>query len=810
MNSHYQVIVIGGGVVGASVLYHLTQRAVHDVLLVERSELTSGSTWHAAAGFHALNSDPNIAALQSYTIKLYEKIEKESGQSVGMHMTGGYVIATTLQRWEWLKAEWARQQTLGIDARLVTAEEIVAACPIVEPRGVLGGLFDANEGHLDPHGVTHAYATAARKLGATVILRNRVCALTAMPQGGWRVETEQGTVTCEHIVNAAGLWARRVGRMAGVNLPLTPMQHHYLISDDVPLLASLRTEMPSVTDLAGFTYLRQERNGVLLGVYEREPRHWKVDGADWDFGMELLPEDIERISEELAIGFARFPALREVGIRKWVNGAFTFTPDGNPLVGPVPGLRNYWAACGCMAGFSQGGAIGLVLANWIVDGEPGADVFGMDVARYGAYAANNQYLRDTTAQFYARRFVMAYPNEELPAGRPLLMAPSHDAQKAAGARFGVVHGMETPQYFAAEHPDFVEQPSLRRSNAHEFVATEVAANRSAAGLLDTNVYARYEITGRGAEAWLDRLLSNALPSQGRIRLAPMLSPSGKLMGDLSVSRLAEDRYWLVGSYSCQEWHQRWFHEHLPRTGVMIENLSESWLGFSISGPRSRDILQLLAREDVGDAALPFLACRRMDFGVASGVIARVSFTGELGYELTVPAMQQRTLWQLLLATGCPLGLRPIGLRALDSLRLEKGYGIWSREYATSYTPAASGLDRFVAYDKGDFIGRAAAMKDREIAAGQRLVLLAIDATDADATGFEPVWMGNRRVGFVTSGGYGHHVKQSLAMAYVEREIAANPQALEVHVMGERRSAHVLREPPYDPQGLKLRGCAGHT
>ncbi len=805
MKSHYRVVVIGGGVVGASVLYHLTHRGLSDVLLVERAELTAGSTWHAAAGFHALNDDPNIAALQSYTIKLYRQIEKESGQSVGMHMTGGYSLATTPLRWEWLKAEWALHQSLGIEARIATPEEIVADCPIVDPAGLLGGLFEPNEGHLDPHGTTHAYAGAARQRGAHVVLRNRVLALTSLPQGGWRVDTERGPVTTEHVVNAAGLWARRVGRMAGIELPLTPMQHHYLITGDVPALVARRSEMPSVTDLEGFTYLRQERNGVLLGVYERNPRHWKTEGADWDYGMELIPEDIDRISEELAIGFARFPVLRDVGIRKWVNGAFTFTPDGNPLVGPVPGRRNFWAACGCMAGFSQGGAIGLVLANWIVDGDPGADVFGIDVARYGAFASNDQYLRDTTAQFYARRFVIACPNEERPAGRPLKMTPSYDAQKAAGARFGVVWGMETPQYFAPYQPDFVEEPSLRRSNAHDIVAAEVAATRTAAGLLDTNVYARYEVSGPGAEAWLDHLLANCLPAEGRVRLAPMLAPSGKLMGDLTVARLAANRFWLVGSYTLQEWHQRWFREHQPRAGVTIENLSESWLGFSLSGPRSREILARLTREDVSDAALPFLSCRRMDLGLTQAIVARLSLTGELGYELTVPAVQQRALWETLLEHGVPLGMRPIGMRAQNSLRLEKGYGVWSLEFAQSYTPAMSGLDRFIAYNKGDFIGRAAALKEHETGAGERLVLLAIDALDADVTGFEPVWIGERRVGFVTSGAYGHHVKQSLALAYVDRAIVDESASLEVHVVGERRPACLLVEPPYDPRGLRLRG-----
>ena len=396
--------------------------------------------------------------------------------------------------------------------------------------------------------------------------------------------------------------------------------------------------MPCVTDLEGFTYLQQERKGVILGVYERNPRHWQTEGAEWDYGMELLPEDIDRISPELLIGFSRFPSLQRAGIRKWVNGAFTFTPDGNPLVGPVPGLRNFWAACGCMGGFSQGGAIGKVLAEWMVEGDPGTDIFGMDVARYGKFAADDRYLRDTTAQFYARRFVIAYPNEELPAGRPLKTTPSYEAQKALGARFGVVWGMESPQYFATGEPDFVEPPTLRRSAADRFVAAEVAATRTAAGLLDTGVYARYEVRGPGAGKWLDYLVASRLPAVGRIRLAPMLNPAGRLMGDLTVTRLDEDRYWLVGSYYLQEWHLRWFHDHLPAAGVEIENLSESWLGFSLSGPRSREILASLTHGDVSDRGLPFMGCASIEVGPTTAVVARLSLTGELGYEINVHAV----------------------------------------------------------------------------------------------------------------------------------------------------------------------------
>ncbi|HEY6056728.1 MAG TPA: FAD-dependent oxidoreductase, partial [Candidatus Limnocylindrales bacterium] len=588
-----------------------------------------------------MNSDTRIAELQKYTIGLYPQVERESDQSVGLHMSGGMELAGTPERWQWLKSELDWLRTQDTDAYLLTPDEAVEMVPIIDPKGLHGGLFDPLEGNLDPNGATQAYAGAARKRGAEVIQHNRVLSLVPLPLGGWRVETEQGTITTEHIVNAAGLWARKVGNMVGVDHPLVPMLHHYLVTEDVPQVAAIAGDMAAVTDLEGFTYLQREGNGVLLGVYERNPRHWKVEGADWDFGRELFPEELDRIMPELSIGFERFPVLQEIGIKRWVNGAFTFTPDGNPLVGPVSGIPNYWAACGCMAGFSQCGGIGLAIANWIVDGDPGYDVFGMDVARFGPYASNERYLRETTAQFYARRFVMAFPNEELPAARPLKTTPCYDAFLTDGARFTVNWGLEVPLYFAPS-PDFEEDFTLGRSNAELVVAEEVDAVRTAVGAYEIAQYARYEVTGPDAETWLDHLLSCRIPAVGNIRLAPMLNEAGRLMGDLTVARFDQDRFWLTGSYYLQDWHQRWFRRHLPVTGVDVRNVTDRWMGFSISGPESRRILERLTHEDVSNEAFGFLTCRPMDVGTARAVVGRISLTGELGYEITVPTEQHRT------------------------------------------------------------------------------------------------------------------------------------------------------------------------
>jgi dimethylglycine dehydrogenase len=689
-----------------------------------------------------------------------------------------------------------------MESELVGPAEVKKLCPIADVSGVYGGLYDPHEGHLDANGTTQAYAKGARKRGAEIILQNRVLELHPRTGGGWTVVTEQGTITAEHVVNAGGLWAKQVGMMAGIDLPVTPMEHHYLVTETVPEVAALGRELPLTVDMEGFTYLRQEHQGVLLGIYETRPKHWNTEGAPWDYGTELIPEDIDRIAPELEIGYRRFPCLQNVGIKRWVNGAFTFTPDGNPLVGPVLGLRNYWVACGVMAGFSQGG-VGLSLAQWMIEGEPGADIFGMDIARYGRFAANRSYLKAKTAEFYARRFVLTYPNEQLPAGRPLKCAPAHEAMREAGAAFGALYGLEYPLYFAGK--DFRETPTLKRSNAFRIVGREVKAVRDGVGLLDTTAFARYEVQGPGAGTWLDRLLACKLPSPGRVRLAPMLSPSGRLMGDLTILCWREDRYWLMGSYYLQRWHMRWFRDHLPASGVALRNISDEVTGFALTGPRSREVLAALTSANVSGKALPFMSCRKMEVGLLNAHIGRLSVAGELGYEINVPASEQLALRQMLLEAGRDHGLAEIGYNALNALRMEKSFGIWSREFTWAYTPGMSGLDRFTAFDKGDFIGREAALKERDKLSQRKLATLEIAAEDADASGFEPVWMGERRIGFVTSGAYGHSTGRSLAMAYLDRDVAAPGSTVEVHVIGVKRRATVLAGPAHDPTGARMRG-----
>ena len=801
MKSHYRVVVIGGGVVGASVLYHLAKFGWSDVCLIERKILTAGSSWHAAGGIHALNADPNIAALQAYTIDLLSEIQEESGQDINLHMTGGLTLAGTPDRWEWLQSAYRVFQSIGIeDVRLVTPQEAGELCPIMSTDGILGGMWADREGYIDTTGTVHAYAGGAKKRGAEVIENNRVLELIERPDG-WDVVTEKGTIHAEHVVNAAGLWAKQVGRMAGIELPVSPLNHHYLISDTIPELEKLDFEVPMTVDLEGFTYMRQDQKGILLGIYEVNHDHWMMDGAPWEYGFELQQEDTDRIEHELTLGFERYPALQEVGVKTWVNGAFTFSPDGNPLVGPVRGKQNYWCACAVMAGFLQGGGVGKSLAEWIIYGEPEADVFGMDVARYGDYAGNKRFIKETTGQFYTRRFVMTYPNEQLPAGRALKMAPANSEMTAAGARWGVSYGLETPLYFAPE--GFEEKPTLKRSNATPIVAEECRATREAVGLLDISGFSRFEVSGPQAEAWLDHVMASKLPAAGRARLAPMLSETGRLKGDLTVFNWGDGTWWIMGSYYLREWHMRWFHDHMM-DGVSVRDISDATVGFSLSGPNSLKVLEKLTDGPIAD--LPFMGCGSFDIGLVRARVGRLSVAGELGYEIHCSAVEHIGLRRELLAAGADLGMREIGFNALLSLRLEKSFGIWSAEFTQGYTPGQTGMDRWIAWDKGDFVGRDAAIAERDgPGAAQVLVTLDVSADDADASGYEPVWRNGKRVGFVTSGGYGHAVNKSLAMAMVDRDCAAEGTELSVHIVGVERAARVIAPSPYDPAGKAMRG-----
>ena len=809
MKSQARVVVIGGGVVGASVLYHLTKRGWTDVMLLERSDLTSGSTWHAAGGMHTINGDPNVAKLQQYTISLYKEIEDISGQDIGLHRTGGVMLAANEERFDWLKAMYAKGKYLGMDdLEILTPEEAARRMPLLDPAQFVGALYDPLDGHCDPYGVTHAYAKSARKNGAVVETQTKVESLTQTPDGTWHIHTNKGEIIAEHVVNAGGLWAREVGRMVGLELPVLAMEHMYLLTDDMPEVAEINEktgeEVIHAVDFDGEIYLRQERGGMLMGTYEKACVPWSEQNTPWEFGHELLEPDLDRIAPSLEVGFQHFPAFQNAGIRQIINGPFTFAPDGNPLIGPVQGMTNYWSACAVMAGFSQGGGVGLALSNWIVDGDPGLDIWAMDISRFGSYA-NMAYTNAKVRENYSRRFSIRFPNEELEAARPLLTTPIYDELKQRGGQFGASFGLETALWYAPEGVS--EQFSWKRSTDFEHVGREVAGVRESVGLSEISNFAKYRITGTDAETWLDSMLACKLPAQGRMTLAPMLKDDGRVIGDFSVARLADDTFLIIGSGLAESYHMRWFTSHLD-AGKDVSLTAESlgMVGLCIAGPDARNVIQKLTTEDMSNDSFRFMAIREMQLGMVPAIVGRVSYTGDLGYEIWLKPEYQRRLFHDLMEAGAEYNISLFGSRALNALRLEKNYGSWAREYRPIYFAHESGLDRFIAFDKpSEFIGKQAAKTALDNDEGAyRLCSFVIDAKDADVIGDEPISYQGTVCGWVTSGGYAHGASVSVAMGYVPKAYADDTQGWTVEVLGENISAAMQKQPLFDSNMSRMR------
>ena len=794
MKTTTRVAIIGGGVVGCSVLYHLTKLGWSDVMLLERSELTSGSTWHAAGGFHTLNGDTNMAALQGYTIKLYRELEAMTGMSCGLHHVGGVTLADNQDRFDMLVAERAKHRYMGLETEIIGPDEIAKIAPVTNTDGIIGGLYDPLDGHLDPSGTTHAYAKAARMGGAHIETHCKVLSTTQRADGTWDLVTDTGSVHAEHIVNAAGLWAREVGAMAGVYFPLLPMEHQYIVTEDVPQIADMIDtggEHPHVMDPAGESYLRQEGRGLCIGFYEQPCRPWAVNGTPWDFGHELLADDFDKIEDSIAFAYKRFPALESAGVKSVIHGPFTFAPDGNPLVGPVPGMRNYWSACAVMAGFSQGGGVGLTLAQWMVEGEPERDVFAMDCARFGAWITPG-YTVPKVIENYQRRFSVSYPNEELPAARGLRRTPMYDHFSSMGAVWGAQFGLEVPNYFAQTgEPDF-ETPSFRRSNAWDAVRREVKAVRSGVGINEVHNFSKFLVSGTGARAWLDRIMAGRIPQVGRLSLTPMLSPKGKLIGDFTVSCIREGLFQLTASYGSQAYHQRWFEENMA-PGVTLQNISDQRTGFQIAGPKAAEVLQSCTTVNV--AEIKFLDVIELMVGSTACLAQQVSYTGDHGFELYCDPMAQRTLWDSLWEAGKPHGMTPFGMRAMMSLRLDRFFGSWLSEFSPDYTAAETGLDRFINFRKPvDFIGRSAAEAERLTTPERQLVIFEVDALVADVVAYEPVFINGTVQGFCTSGGYSHHAEKSIAFALVPRAAVTDDLQAEIEILGQLRPAKRLLEP----------------
>ena len=661
-------------------------------------------------------------------------------------------------------------------------------------------LWDEQDGDLDPSGATYAFAKSARVHGAQYFTHTPVTGTTQRTDGSWDVTTPRGSINAEHIVNCGGLWAREVGHMQGINLPVQPMEHHYLLTEKIDGVVNHPTRLPCGIDYEANIYFRQEREGMLLGTYEPKGTPWKVNGTPWDFGHELLQPDLERIADRLELGFERIPALANAGIKDAINGPFTFGPDGNPMIGPVPGMRNYWVAVGVMAGFCQGGGVGLTMAEWMIDGEPSIDVWAMDVARFGEFATPDWGTVKSTEN-YERRFVMTFPNETLPKGRMQKTTALYDRLVAKGARMGQSFGLEHSLWFADGPEDAHEDPTFERNRSHEYVAREVKAVREAVGGIEIANFAKHEFKGKGARDYLNRTLAGFIPKAGRLTLSPMLTPKGKLYGDLTVACLGEDHFMLFGSGAMQEAHRRWFEKDLPED-VQYQNVSDDWHGVALSGPNSRRLLQSITRDAVSAESMAFRDVRECFVGGVPVILNRISFSGELGYEIYCKPQYLLRLATAIEEAGAELGYRWYGARALMSMRLEKSWGVWTLDYRPDFDALQSGMDAFIDWNK-DFVGKDATQKLKTASPDRKLITMVVDVEGIDVSGDEAILSDGQSVGYVSSGGYAHHVKKSMAMGYVNADMASPGQVLQVEIMGVMYDAEVLGGPVYDANGAHM-------
>ena len=806
MRTHAQAVVIGGGVIGCSILYHLTKLGWRDVMLLERDELTSGSTWHAAANIHGLHDNNNITRIQNYTMDLYNRLEAETGQSCGVFQPGSLYLAQTEAREHQLRLQAAKAKYYGLPFREVTRAEAEALHPLVNYDGIRCIMFEENGGNVDPSGVTNAYAAGARQNGAEIV---RFCPVTGteqQPDGTWIVRTAKGDIRTEWVVNAAGLWGREVAALAGLTLPLQPTEHQYFVTETIPEIAELDRRLPSVADRDGEYYLRQEGKGLLVGAYERDMRFWAEDGTPQGFGHELFADDLERIEDNMMRAIDRVPAVGTAGIKRVINGPMIWSPDSNVLFGPVPELSNYFCCNGIIPGFSQSGGMGLLAADWIVTGETRYDMFAWDVARFGDWA-DKAFTRARVGDQYAHRFKIHFPNEERSAGRPLRRRPAYDAQRKLGAVFGLNYGWEHPLYFGYPEGSEDSTEGFTRQNWWDQVGRECRMLRDAAGIIDISNFAKYRCTGPGAEDWLNAVFANRMPrAVGRSCLTPLIGKRGGIAGDFTVTRVEQDEFWVIGSGMAERYHKRFFKSVPLPEGTTFESRTEAMCGFNVAGPESRNLLRRLTNTSLDTADFAFMTSRWIDIAGVRALALRVSFTGDLGWELHCAADDQLRLYEALVQAGAEVGAGPVGSRALMSLRVEKGYGSWSREYSPEYWPQEVGLDRLCKMDK-TFLNKDAVAETMARPARETLVLLVLDkgeteASNADATGGEPIFKDGQGIGRVTSGAYGYSVGMSLALGYVKN--AGPGDRVEVMVLGRPHSAVILHEPPFDPTGTRLR------
>jgi dimethylglycine dehydrogenase len=786
-------------------LYHLTKLGWSDVVLIEKNELTSGSTWLAAGNVVQWTGNRCNSRLHKYSIELYQRLEKETGQHTGWHTTGSLRLATTPDRMDEYRHVQSKDRALGIECHLLSPGEARALFPYMHTDGLIGAMYHPHDGHCDPAGTTQALATGARTGGAEIYRFNRVTGLERTKSGEWRVQTEKGDITCSIVVNAAGLWADRIAAMVGVYLPIIPMEHHHLLFEDIPDIAALEGELISLRDPDVPFYLRKEMGSLLVGPYEAKCRSWKAHDVPWEWAQTSLPTDLERIQEYILALMDRVPILQEAGIRHIENGPITYTPDSQQLLGPIQGVPNFYSMAGCNFGITQAGGVGKYLAEWIVEGEPGMDLSTLDPRRFGKWTSK-KYTLAKVHEAYRLQYQPAYPDLEREAGRPVRTVPIYDLQKERGAVFGVRYGWERPNWFAPQNAADPNRFSFRRNPAcFDRVGEECRAARDRVAVYELSAFGKFELSGPAAPVFLDHLTSGSLPKLGRVGYNLTLSPKGFIGEDLTIARLGENRFYLVTAAAAENKFQHHLEHHLPAgLDAQIRNVTQDLGVLVVIGPRSRELLSRITDADLSNQAFPYRACRYIHVGVSPVLAMRINFAGELGWELHHPLAYQRTLYQDILAAGEDLGLADCGMRALlNSMRLEKGY-LMAADLCGEETPFQAGLDAFVKLDKGDFIGREALIRHKREGIPTRLVCLEVDAGDADAYGDECILLGDEVVGRVTSGGYGYRVEKSLALGYVRSDLAFPGTALMVDILDEKRRAMVVPSPVYDSGNEKLK------
>ena len=809
MTQTARVVVVGGGVVGVSTLYHLARKGWQDVLLLERKELTSGSTWHAAGLLPLFNMSYSVGQLHKYSVNLYGALEQETGQDVGLRRVGNIRLATTPDRLDEYRQYAGVARTIGVAVEFLTPEEVRDSWPLATSDGLIGAIRHPDDGYIQPADLTQALARGARALGATIRRQTSVTGIERTPNGEWRVRADNGDVLCEHVVCATGNFARRTGAMVGLDIPVLPVQHQYIVTEAHPdIQARHRQGLPEMGVLResdGSWYMREEAGGLLLGPYERGAPACYLEGPDPQSEYELFDADLDRLAPHIESAIRRVPVFGELGVKQVFNGAIAYTPDGSPIVGPAWDLPNFWLNEGHSFGITAAGGAGWQLAEWIVEGEPTIDMLGVDPRRFGPYATH-AYLKAKNEEAYANVFTIHYPDEERPAARPCRTAPCYGRMKALGAVFGQKFGWERPNWFAPPGVPQQDHWSFRRSRWFEHVGAECRNVRDNVGLLDMTAFAKARLSGPGAATLLNALVANRLPRVGRLALAHALNTRGGVHSEFTIYREAVDRFYLVSAGAFQRLDHDWLKRSLPTDGsVHFENLTAAMGVLVVAGPKSRQLLSRVCDADLANESFRWLSGRDATLGLSPVQLLRLNFVGELGWEIHHGIEYQNAIFDTLMAAGEDLHLAPFGIRAMDSLRIEKSYRMVGAELSIEYAALESGLQRFVRLDKGDFVGRNALLAWQQRGFDNAFVTLEVDGPhDADPVGNNPLYVGDQMVGRSTGGNYGFRVEKSLALAMIRPDLAAEGTALEIDVLGERYGARVVGESPWDPANERLR------